>query len=115
LRDECSPRWPSTHGSPKRTAMQFLKTVLWILIAVVVVLFAMHNWTDTRVNLWADMVWDTKLPFLLLIAFLIGWLPTWLIMRARVWSHRRRIEAMERNRVANVSPDPSEEEVEPAL
>lgn len=94
--------------------MQFLKTVFWVLLAVVVVLFAMHNWTDARVNLWADMVWDTKLPFLLLIAFLLGWLPTWLMMRTRLWSHRRRIEALERSRAASLPPE-DVKETEPAI
>jgi hypothetical protein len=41
----------------------------------------------------------------LLIGFLLGFLPTWLIMRARIWSHRRRIEAMERNRLAAMPGD----------
>ena len=91
--------WPSTRGSPKRRAMQFLKTLFWVLIAVVVALFASRNWSDVTLNLWGDIQADIKLPVLLLIVFLLGFLPTWLIMRARIWSHRRRIEAMERNRV----------------
>jgi putative membrane protein len=80
--------------------MQFLKTLFWVLIAVLVVLFSTHNWFDVTVNLWGDIQADIKLPVLLLIFFLLGFLPTWLISRARIWSHRRRIEAMERNRVA---------------
>jgi putative membrane protein len=89
--------------------MQFLKTVFWVLLAVVAVLFATHNWTDVRVSLWSDLVWDTKLPFLLLIAFLIGFVPTWSLMRTRLWSHKRRIEAMERNRLTTLPPEPAEE------
>lgn len=94
--------------------MQFLKTLFWVLIAVVVVLFASRNWSDVTLSLWSDIQADIKLPLLLLIVFLIGFLPTWLIMRARVWSHRRRVEAMERNRVASLPPDPSTGETEPA-
>lgn len=76
--------------------MQFLKTLFWVLVAVVVVLFATYNWSPVTVNLWANLQADIKLPVLLLIAFLLGWLPTWLIMRARVWTFRRRFEALER-------------------
>ncbi|HEX6604705.1 MAG TPA: LapA family protein [Sphingomicrobium sp.] len=76
--------------------MQFLKTLFWVLVAVVVVLFATYNWSPVTVNLWANLQADIKLPVLLLIAFLLGWLPTWLTMRARVWTFRRRVEAMER-------------------
>jgi hypothetical protein len=56
--------------------MQFLKTLFWVLIAVVVALFASRNWFDVTVNLWGDIQADIKLPILLLIVFLIGFAPT---------------------------------------
>jgi putative membrane protein len=94
--------------------MQFLKTLFWVLIAVVVVLFATRNWSDVTLSLWSDIQADIKLPVLLLITFLIGFLPTWLAMRARIWSHRRRIDAMERNRLAARPQDgTAAEETEP--
>ncbi len=89
--------------------MQFLKTVIWVLLAVIVALFAAHNWSDVTLNLWGDIEADIKLPVLLLVVFLIGFLPTWLILRARIWSHRRRLETMERNRLAGL---PSEAHLE---
>ena len=92
--------------------MQFLKTLFWVLIAVVVVLFASHNWADVTLNLWGDIQADIKIPILLLIAFVIGWLPTWLIMRAKLWSARRRIEAHERTRASSL-PTEHEREEEP--
>jgi lipopolysaccharide assembly protein A len=95
--------------------MQFLKTVFWVLIAVVVALLATRNWSDVTLNLWGDIQADIKLPILLLVIFLIGFLPTWLIMRTRIWSHRRRIEAMERNRTASLSTTGSPEEEGPAI
>jgi uncharacterized integral membrane protein len=94
--------------------MQFLKTLFWVLIAVLVALFARANWTPITLNLWNDIQADTKLPVLMLVAFLLGWLPTWLILRARIWSLRRRLDAMERNRVASLPPDTVEaDEPEP--
>ena len=96
--------------------MQFLKTLFWVLIAVVIALFASRNWSDVTLNLWNDLQADIKVPILLLIVFLIGFLPTWLILRARIWSLRRRLEAMERNRIASLpqdSPDIEPEPVEP--
>jgi putative membrane protein len=94
--------------------MQFLKTLLWVLIAVVVVLFASRNWTDVTLSLWSDIQADIKLPVLLLIVFVLGFLPTWLLMRTRVWSHRRRIDAMELNRVASLATEREPEEPAPA-
>lgn len=86
--------------------MQFLKTLFWVLIAVLVALFASRNWSGVTVNLWGDIQADIKLPVLMLIIFLIGFLPTWLILRARIWSLDRRVDAMERNRIAALPVEP---------
>src|SRR6478672_4097461 len=95
--------------------MQFLKTLFWVLIAVLVALFASRNWSIVILNLWGDIQADIKLPVLLLIAFLLGWLPTWLIMRARVWSLNRRVEALDRTRAsaAEAAPEPTIGDGEP--
>jgi len=93
--------------------MHFLKTLFWVLVAVIVVLFASRNWSDVTLSLWGDIQADIKIPILLLIVFLIGWLPTWLIMRTKLWSARRRIEAHERTRAASLPAEhePQEEPV----
>ena len=95
--------------------MQFLKTLLWVLIAVVIALFASRNWSDTTLNLWGDIQADIKLPVLLLVVFLLGFLPTWLVLRAKLWSANRRVDAMERNRVAALQPERPVEETEPVI
>lgn len=94
--------------------MQFLKTLFWVLVAVIVALFASRNWTDVTLNLWGDILADIKLPVLLLIAFLIGFLPAWLVMRARLWSYRRRLEALERTRAMSIPAEPAAAEPGPA-
>jgi putative membrane protein len=96
--------------------MQFLKTLFWVLIAVLVVLFATRNWSDVTLNLWGDIQADIKAPVLLLISFLIGFLPTWLFMRARIWSIKRRLEAAERNfAAAPLHAAPIEADGEPVI
>jgi len=95
--------------------MQFLKTLLWVLIAVLIALFASRNWSDVTLNLWGDIQADIKIPVLLLVVFLIGLLPTWLLMRARLWTLRRRIDAMERNRVASLAPAAPMEDEGPVI
>ena len=95
--------------------MQFLKTLFWVLVAVLVALFASRNWNPVTLNLWGDIQADIKIPVLLLIMFLIGLVPTWIIMRARYWTMSRRVEAMERNAapqtVAEVDVDERVEEM----
>lgn len=98
--------------------MQFLKTVFWVLVAVVVALFSFRNWAPVTLNLWDDIQADIKIPILLLIVFLLGFLPTWLLMRTRIWSYQRRLEAHERSRASMAvatPPEPVEEDGAPVI
>ena len=79
--------------------MQFLKTLFWVALAVVLVLFAKNNWDAVTINLWGGLQADVKKPVLIAAAFLLGFLPTFLIYRARLWSLRRRYEPIERTSV----------------
>jgi uncharacterized integral membrane protein len=72
--------------------MQFLKTLFWIALTVVLVLFAKANWNAVTLKLWGGLEADVKLPILVLAAFLLGFLPTFIVYRARLWSLRRRLE-----------------------
>jgi uncharacterized integral membrane protein len=94
--------------------MQFLKTVFWVLVAVVLALFAKANWKPVTLKLWNDIVADVQLPLLLLIVFLLGFLPIWLVMRARIWSMRRRLDVFERPAAPALS-QPATDEVTPAI
>jgi uncharacterized integral membrane protein len=77
--------------------MQFLKTLFWMAVAVVVALFAWVNWNPVTLNLWGDLQADVKIPVLLALSFALGFLPPFLFLRGRLWSARRRIEALERS------------------
>jgi len=71
--------------------MQFLKTLLWVMIAVLVAIIASNNWRDVTIDLWSNLQADIKLPVLLAAIFLAGFLPTWLVMRGKLWRLKRRI------------------------
>lgn len=93
--------------------MQFLKTLLWIVIAVSLAIMASQNWNDVSINLWGNLQVDIKLPILLLLTFLIGFLPIYFIMRGRLWSLRRKLTLAERPNVAAVpAPAPLSEPTE---
>ena len=87
--------------------MQFLKTLFWVVLAVIAVLFAKANWLNVELRLWGGLVADVKLPILLIGFFLLGLLPTMLIYRARLWSLKRRIEPLERNATAAAATVPA--------
>jgi lipopolysaccharide assembly protein A len=84
--------------------MQFLKTIFWVLIAVIAVLFSMNNWTTVSIMLWNGLMMETKLPVLLIGAFLVGLLPILLLHRATRWSLRRKLDSMERSLASATAP-----------
>ena len=94
--------------------MHFLKTLFWVLVAVIVTFFAYRNWAAVTLNLWGDIQVDIKVPILLLLFFVLGWLPTWLLMRTRLWTYRRRLDAFERARASTVEAAPVGNDEEPA-
>ena len=81
--------------------MQFLKTLFWVILAVALVLFSLTNWNMVTINLWGGLQADIKLPVLVIGAFLIGFLPTWVLYRTRLWSLKRRLEGQAQAHVAN--------------
>ena len=87
--------------------MQFLKTLFWVALAVILVLFASVNWNAVTVKLWGGLEADIKLPILILSSFLLGFLPMLVIHRARLWSLKRRLEMHERQGTAVQSVPPA--------
>ena len=94
--------------------MQFLKTLFWVILAVVMVLFARANWNVVTLDLWGNLQADVKLPVLVIGAFLLGFVPTLVVYRTRLWSLKRRLETQAQMHVAN-APGPVRREpvVEP--
>jgi putative membrane protein len=85
--------------------MNFLKTLFWVVIAVSLAIFATRNWTDVTINLWGNIQADVKLPVLVFLAFLIGFLPPFLILRGRIWALKRKLAVSERQ-VPSSTPAP---------
>ncbi|MCW5647561.1 MAG: LapA family protein [Sphingopyxis sp.] len=76
--------------------MGILRTIIWVLLTAVLVIFAMANWLPVTVTIWPGQVLDTKLPVLILASFLIGSVPMWIALRTTRWSLKRRLDASER-------------------
>ncbi len=86
--------------------MQFLKTLFWMALAVSVAIFATRNWRDVTVDLWGPFAADIKLPLLMGSMLLLGWLPTWLILRSRLWQVKRKLMLLERPFHPPMAPEP---------
>ncbi|WP_432770605.1 MAG: LapA family protein [Sphingopyxis sp.] len=76
--------------------MGILRTIIWVLLTVILVVFAMANWSPVTVTIWPGQVLDTKLPVLILASFLIGSVPMWVALRTGRWTMKRRLDASER-------------------
>lgn len=85
--------------------MQILRTVIWVVLVIALLIFAVNNWTVVQVKIWENLIWETKLPMLLLIAFLLGVLPMWLLHTGTRWRLKRQISSLQD--AASVSSAPS--------
>jgi uncharacterized integral membrane protein len=75
--------------------MSIIKTILWVLLAIALVIFSINNWNPVEIKIWEDLLIVTKIPALVIVSFLAGLLPTWLILRGTRWQLRRRINSLE--------------------
>lgn len=98
--------------------MNFLRTLFWVVVAVSLAIFANHNWSDVTVNLWGNLQAEIKLPILLIITFLLGFLPPYFILRGKIWGLKRRLAIAERPPIPSAAPPtpaPSTDEDGPAI
>lgn len=95
--------------------MNFLRTLFWVVLAVSLAIFATRNWSNVTLNLWGNIQADIKLPFLLILTFLIGFVPTYLYLRGRIWGLRRKLALAERPAVQPISAPTTQEADDEAL
>ena len=77
--------------------MQYLKTIFWVLVALIFALFVSANNRAVELTIWGDQKMAIAIWALIVIVFTIGFLPTMLYYRAKVWRLKRRLELTERN------------------
>ena len=95
--------------------MQIIRTIVWVLVLVALLVFAINNWTPISVKIWEGLILETKIPALVIVAFLIGLVPMWIVHRSARWRLERRIGTLENAmRSASVSLAAPVEKAEPA-
>ncbi len=75
--------------------MQIIRTIAWVLLALVLLVFSFNNWDPVEIKIWENLVLETKKPALVIIAFLAGLLPIWLLYTGMRWRLTRRIKSLE--------------------
>lgn len=76
--------------------MQFLKILFWCLLTFLAALFTYGNWDLVEIHLWSGLIADVNLPLLLLVTFLVGFLPMLVVHHAVRWRLRQRLATCER-------------------
>jgi putative membrane protein len=87
--------------------MQIVRTVLWVLLLVALAIFTYANWNPVTVRIWDNLLVDTMLPAIVVVSFLIGFVPLWLYHRAAKWQFNRRIAALELAARTAATPAPA--------
>jgi putative membrane protein len=88
--------------------MQIVRTIVWVALLVLLIAFSFFNWRPVEVQIWDNLVLETKIPALVIVAFLLGLVPMWLIHRASKWRLQRRIVTLENAaRAQAVAPAPA--------
>ncbi|MED5205397.1 MAG: DUF1049 domain-containing protein [Pseudomonadota bacterium] len=89
--------------------MQIVRTIGWVLLLFSLLAFSFFNWKPVEVQIWSNLVLETKLPALVVLSFLLGLVPMWLVHRASKWRATRRINALETatSRLATPAPAPA--------
>jgi uncharacterized integral membrane protein len=85
--------------------MQIVRTIVWVLLLIVLLIFSINNWEPVTVKIWEGLILETKVPALVVISFLLGLLPMWLLHRISAYAARRKISSLEvAARTAVVAP-----------
>ena len=101
--------------------MQIVRTIVWVLLLIVLLIFSINNWSPVEVKIWEGLVLETKIPALVVVSFLLGLVPMWLLHRGRSFYLHRRISSLETAaRAAAVTPvapppPPEDPAAEPAV
>lgn len=75
--------------------MHIFRMIMWVLLLAVLLIFSINNWNPVELRIWEGLVLETKVPALVVVAFLIGLVPMWLVHRTTKWQLNRRISSLE--------------------
>ena len=75
--------------------MKVVRTIVWVLLLIALLIFSINNWNPVEVKIWEGLILETKIPALVVISFLIGLVPMWLLHRASNWNYERRLNSLE--------------------
>ena len=96
--------------------MRFLGLLVVLALALALAWFSAQNWVPVTLSLWAPYELVIRLPVLMVICVLAGWLPSAAVGSLNAWQLRRRLARTEREleatRAATGATSPAAEPAE---
>ena len=89
--------------------MQAVRTIIWIIIAVVLTVFAVANSQPVAVAVWPGYVAELPLSILIVLVFLLGFLPPFILNMGNRWRMNRKLAVQEQviNQLRTPAPAPA--------
>jgi len=75
--------------------VKILRTIVWVLALIGFLVFALYNWKPVEVTLWENLVLETKVPVLAVLAFALGFVPLLAYHLSVTWGLNRRVRTLE--------------------
>jgi putative membrane protein len=98
--------------------IQLVRGFTWAVVALVTIGFVAINWHTAQINIWPmdagflHLQWP--LGMVMLVSFLLGMTPMWLLSLARRWRLKRRIANLENALLATTPTPPMASQAEAA-
>jgi putative membrane protein len=88
--------------------VQIVRIVLWVVLLFALLVFSWANW-DSRISvqIWDELIVETNAPALMIVSFLLGFVPLWLLHRTSRWRLNRRVRSLEKAIRDSSGPAPS--------
>ena len=86
--------------------MQTVRTMVWVVVAVLLTLFAVINSQRVEVSIWPGYIAELPLSILIVTVFLIGFLPPYLVNLGNRWRLQRKINQQDQT-IALLRPTPA--------
>ncbi len=94
--------------------METVRTALWVLMAVLLTLFAVANFDEVQVWVFPGYRADTYVSIVVLISFLLGFLPPYLVNKTNSWRMHRKLKQQDETiALLRPTPAPASAEVAP--
>ena len=75
--------------------MAVIRTIAWVALVCGLMTFSFYNWRPVEVTIWENLVLETKVPVVLVLAFLMGFAPLFAYHLSVKWALKRRVRNLE--------------------